>query len=137
MIDNPFVNMGYCGTRDGQYQISRIARRVGCQREVEVVLSFGLTTLREHILRLPNLVAAELRMIDSTIVRGIRHRIDERVHQWLEEMAETLPKAISAPDFFAALNEDDETDEQKAERERKRDLANAKRRQKYAARRKD
>jgi hypothetical protein len=104
------------------------------KRVVEFVLGQALMTLREQILRLPNLVAAELRGFDHIKVHAIRVRIDDAVRRSLDELGETLAKAVAADDFLAGLPDDDESvdesDEMKAASERKRNAANATRREK-------
>jgi hypothetical protein len=89
---------------------------------------------------LPLLISAELRAtgIDHVIVHGVRMRVDARIRRALEELAESLPLAVSAPDFLARMNGDDAviTDAAKIAAERKRDLANQKRREKYHRRKK-
>jgi hypothetical protein len=64
-------------------------------------------------------------------------RVDQRIRRVLEELGESLALAVSAPDFIDRMNGDAETDVAKAAAERKRSVANARRREKYAARRKD
>ena len=49
----------------------------------------------------------------------------------LKISSETLAKAVEAPEFFAELMDAEETAEQKAAAERKRAVANQKRRAKY------
>jgi hypothetical protein len=78
--------------------------------------------------------------VDSTaLVHGVRQRVDQRIRRALEELAESLALAVSAEDFLDRMNGDDAViaDAAKAAAERKRDLANAKRRAKYAAKRKE
>jgi hypothetical protein len=68
------------------------------------------------------------------MVHGIRQRVDARIRRALEELAESLALAVSAEDFLDRMNGDDATgvtDAMKAAAERKRDAANAKRREKY------
>ena len=102
------------------------------KREVTFVLGHALATLREQILRVPQLVAAELRGLEHIQAHTIRMRVDESIRRSLNETAETLCQAVNAKDFFAALDADNvaETAEAKDARERKRDAANAKRRAK-------
>jgi hypothetical protein len=104
------------------------------KREVQFALGYALTTLREHILRVPQLVTAALRGFDHAVVHGIRMRIDESVRRSLEELAETLCRAVSAKDFFASLDNDE--DNPKVEDDdavaRKKAAVNARRREKRA-----
>lgn len=147
------VHISYIGKNGGQngeleaakteaLQIQNELNRVKLQKlrgtlvehkEVEYVVAHALTVLREEIMRLPNLVSAELRGIDASMAFGIRTRVDARVRRALEELAGTLCRAVEVKDFFAELDADDETEEQKDAREQKRDLANRKRREKRAA----
>jgi hypothetical protein len=107
------------------------------RKEIQFTVGFALARLRENILRLPNLVSAELRGLDRAVVHGVRMRVDQRIRRVLEELGESLALAVSAPDFIDRMNGDAETDVAKAAAERKRSVANARRREKYAARRKD
>jgi hypothetical protein len=119
-------------------KLARLRGDVVGRKEIQFTIGFALTRLRENILRLPMLITAELRAtgIDHVIVHGVRMRVDQRIRRALEELAESLALAVSAPDFLAKMNGDDEiiTDAAKIAADRKRDLANAKRREKYAAR---
>jgi hypothetical protein len=113
---------------------AKIAKMNGAvveKREVAFVINFALTTTRERILRIPQMVANELRGFEHAKVHAIRMRIDSAIRRDLEVLAETLAKAVEADDFFADLIAEEKTAEQKAERERKRDIVNAKRRAKY------
>jgi hypothetical protein len=105
------------------------------RKEVQYVIAHALTTLRERILHVPQIVSADLRGLEHAQVHAIRMRVDESVRRWLEELAETLARAVHGEDFFAAMDADNnaETDAAKDARERKRDLANAKRRAKRNA----
>jgi hypothetical protein len=67
------------------------------RREVEFVIGMAMAALREQILRLPLLVAAELRELSSDRVFAIRTRIEHGVHNFLEEASETLCKAVDEP----------------------------------------
>ena len=118
-------------------KLGRLSGELVSKREVQFTVGFALTALRENILRLPNLVSSELRGFDRAVVHSIRQRVDQRIRRSLEELAESLALAVSAEDFLDRMNGDAETDAAKAARDRKRDLANAKRREKYAARRKE
>ncbi len=109
------------------------------RKEIQFTIGFALARCREDILRIPNLVAVELRGLDDrAVVHGIRQRVDQRIRRVLEELAESLALAVSAEDFLAKMNGDDAViaDAAKAARERKRDLANQRRREKYAAKHK-
>jgi hypothetical protein len=112
-------------------KLARIEGEVVAKREVQFVISHALATLRERILRLPAMIAAELRGFDHPRVHGVRTRVDDMVRRSLDESAETLAHAVSAKDFFAELIAEEQTKEQIAIAERKRDAANAKRRAKY------
>jgi hypothetical protein len=121
-------------------KLGKLQGELVSKREVSFVVAYALTTLREHILRVPQLVSADLRGLDLVMVHGIRMRVDESVRRWLEELAETLCQAANAKDFFVELERDDdavETESQKEARERKKDAANAKRREKWQAKQKD
>jgi hypothetical protein len=121
-------------------KLGKLQGELVSKREVSFVVAYALTTLREHILRVPQLVSADLRGLDLVMVHGIRMRVDESVRRWLEELAETLCQAVNAKDFFVELERDDdavETESQKEARERKKDAANAKRREKWQAKQKD
>jgi hypothetical protein len=74
-----------------------------------------------------------LRGLEYARVHSVRVRVDESVRRSLEELAETVCQAVEAKDFFAELDAEAETDEQKDARERKRTAANAKRREKRNA----
>ena len=118
-------------------KLARLRGDLVGRKEIQFTIGFALARLREDILRIPNLVAVELRGIDDrAMVHGIRQRVDQRIRRVLEELAESLALAVSTPDFLAAMNGDDPviTDAAKIAAEQKRDAANAKRRAKYAAR---
>jgi hypothetical protein len=102
------------------------------------MVTFGIESswalLRERIMQSPTLVAAELR--DLGLDRhSVKLRIDDAIRRFLCEVSENLQRITSSEDFFAKFFDESvaETAEQKAARERKRDAANAKRRQKRAA----
>ena len=119
-------------------KLARLRGDVVGRKEIQFTIGFALARCREDILRIPNLVAVELRGIDDrTMVHSIRERVNARIRRVLEELAETLALAVSAPDFLDRMNGDDAViaDAAKIAAERKRDAANAKRRAKYAARR--
>jgi hypothetical protein len=106
-------------------KLERLRGDVVGRKEIQFTIGFALTRLRENVLRLPNLVSAELRGsgIDHVIVHGVRLRVDARIRRALEELAEALASAVSAEDFLARMNGDDaETaDAAKIVAERKRD----------------
>ncbi len=120
-------------------KLARLRGDVVGRKEIQFTIGFALARCREDILRLPNLVAAELRGFDRDVVYGVRQRVDARIRRVLEGLAESLALAVSTPDFLAKMNGDDVviTDAAKIAADRKRDHANAKRRAKYAARRKE
>jgi hypothetical protein len=117
-------------------KLARLRGDVVGRKEIQFTIGFALTRLREEIIRLPNLVSAELRGFDRAVVHTVRQRVDQRIRRALEELAESLALAVSASDFLDRMNGDDAviTDAAKIAAERKRGLANAKRREKYARR---
>jgi hypothetical protein len=92
------------------------------------------TLLRERVMTLPTVVAAELRDLGYDR-HTVRLRVDAAIRRFLNEVAEHLEHATSAEDFLAGFDDEAETKsaEQKAAAERKKDAANAKRREKRNA----
>ena len=91
--------------------------------------------LRERIMQLPVIVAAELRDLGYDR-HAVRLRIEVGDPPVLNEVADSLERITSAEDFLAGFDGDDtvaESEEVKAARERKRDAVNQKRRQKRNA----
>jgi hypothetical protein len=118
-------------------KLERLRGDVVGRKEIQFTVGFALARLREEIMRVPNLVSAELRAsgIDHVIVHGVRMRVDQRIRRALEELSESLALAVSAEDFLVRMDSDDAViaDATKEAADRKRDAANAKRRAKYAA----
>jgi hypothetical protein len=108
------------------------------RREVEFVVGNAIATLRPHLLRLPLLIASELRELSHDQLHAIRMRVERAVDSFLEEASESLGKAIDPRAAIAELEAEDNVGQDSAEvtrgkedaLARKRVIANEKRRAK-------
>jgi hypothetical protein len=116
---------------DGQEILNEIARTklkklrgaLLDRREVEFVVGNAITQLRAQLLRLPLLVASELRDLSYDRLFAIRTRTEKVVHDFLLEVSEALSKAVD-PRAVAELEREDEMGQDSAEATRaKEDVA--------------
>jgi hypothetical protein len=98
----------------------------------------ALVLLRDQILTLPKLIAAELRDLSNEQSHRVRMRVESSVHRFLEQLAENMQAAMHAEEFLKKLEAEmtgkDNGDEDA--RARKKDAANEKRRAEYQQRKK-
>jgi hypothetical protein len=100
--------------------------------EVVFVIETALVILRQRILALPKLIVADLQgRLENAQLHGIRLRIEGQVDRALNELADSLEKAVTPRAFIDELaGEDIEGEEAKAARARKEAAAKAARTQK-------
>ena len=108
-------------------KLQRLDGELVSKREVTFALSHALILLRSQILTVPQLVASELRDLDTQAQHRVRIRIDDAVHRFLTQLSENMEAAMQSEEFFAKLEAElaGKTDDEAAQL--KRDLAKQKR----------
>jgi hypothetical protein len=106
------------------------------KRRVTFMLSHSLTLLRSQVLTVPQLVASELRDLDTQAQHRVRMRVEDAIRRFLEQLSEGMENAMNSEKFFdkfeAELAGKKDDDAMKL----KRDVEKARRTQKRHAKRK-
>ena len=108
------------------------------RRQVRFVVQNALVVLRDNLLRLPGILAGNLRGLEPGVAHGIRQEIERRVRVFLHETTEALQKSVDPESVIADLESDGQQDPEVVQREAdaaalERNRANAKRREKRKA----
>jgi hypothetical protein len=107
-------------------RLAKLSGAVLDRAEVVFVISSALVTLRQHILALPGKICAGIHGLSNSELHGIRMQVEGVVDKALEELADTLEKAVDPKAFLAELaGEDGETEKAKNARARKEAAAKA------------
>ena len=112
-------------------KLQRLGGDMVDKREVTFALSHMLLLLRSQILTVPQLVASELRDLDTQAQHRVRMRVEDAIHGFLEQLAENMERTINSEEFIAELErnltgngkKDDDTEKLRKDLAKKRRTA--------------